>query len=190
MRLVLLFLAAAATAFPQHLSFGLKAGHPFEEIFGHRVSPTAILTPASGRYTIGPMIELHLPARASIELDVLYRPAKYSASGVSLATLTDITAGEWRVPLIAKYRLRNGLVTPFLGGGAAWRRFSGVTNADQTGGSTGGVATGGIEGKLAVIRLSGELRYTRWGAATFHNVVTGLAQANPNQVEVLVGISF
>jgi hypothetical protein len=170
----------------------LKTGHPFEDIFSNRVSATSVYTPASGHYTIGPMIELHLPFRASVELDVLYRPAKYKISGVSLGTLSELTAGEWRIPVLAKYRVRPGLVSPFLAGGVCWQRFSGVKNtADQVQSSTsGGVAAGGLEGKLTLIRLSGEIRYTRWGAATFRNVVSGIRQSNLNQMELLVGISF
>lgn len=192
MRLIILSLAAAAAAFPQHLSFGLKAGHPFEDVFSKRVSATSVYTPASGRYTIGPTIELHLPFHASVEFDLLYRPVKYNIQGVSLATLSELTAAEWRIPVLAKYRVRTGLVSPFLAGGVCWQRFTGVKNtSDQVQSSaTGGVAAGGLEGKLTLIRLSGEVRYTRWGAATFRNVVSGIRQSNLNQMELLVGISF
>lgn len=192
MRLIILSLFAAAAALPQHLSFGLKAGHPFEDVFSNRVSATSVYTPASGRYTIGPTVELHLPFHASVELDLLYRPLKYNIKGVSLGTLSELTAGEWRIPVLAKYRVRPGLVSPFVAGGVCWQRFSGVKNtADQVQSSTtGGVAAGGLEGKLTLIRVSGEIRYTRWGAATFRNVVSGIRQSNLNQMELLVGISF
>lgn len=191
-RLVILSLVAATAAFPQHLSFGLKAGHPFEDVFSNRVSAASVYTPASGRYTIGPVVELHLPFRVSVELDLLYRPVKYNIKGINSGTLSDLTAGEWRIPVLAKYQLRPGLVSPFLAGGVCWQRFSGVKNtADQVQSSTsGGVVAGGLEGKLTLIRLSGEIRYTRWGAATFSNVVSGIRQSNLNQMELLVGISF
>lgn len=187
MRIVVLFLLAAVAAFPQKLSFGLKGGHPFNDVFKNGITLDSVLNPASGRYTIGPMLELHLPHRTSVELDLLYRPAKADASGSSL--FSKITASEWRIPLLVKYRLRSGLVTPVVGAGPAWRRFTGVENA--TGGATTGVAAAaGLEGKFAILRLSGELRYTRWGSATFDSLVSGLARLDRNQVEVLVGISF
>jgi len=187
LRIVFLLLLAAAAAFPQKLSFGLKAGHPFEDVFKSGVTVESVVSPASGRYTIGPTLELHLPHGIGVELDLLYRPAKLGASGSSL--FSKITASEWRIPLLLKYRLRPGLVTPFVAAGPALRRFTGVENA--TGGaSTGVAAAAGLEGKLPILRLSGELRYTRWGSATFSSLVSGLAQLDRNQVETLVGITF
>ena len=187
MRITILFLVAAAAAFPQKLSFGLKAGHPLEDVFKSGVTLGTIVSPSSGRYTIGPMLELHLPHRTSVELDVLYRPAN---SGLHLTSgFSKLTASEWRIPLLLKYRFRPGLVTPFVGAGPAWQAFTGVTSG--SGSTTPGVAAAaGLEGKFAILRLSGELRYSRWGSATFDSLVSGLARLNRNQVEVLVGISF
>jgi hypothetical protein len=187
LRIVLLLLLAAATAFPQKLSFGLKAGHPFEDVFKSGITLGSVLSPSSGRYAIGPTLELHLPYRTSVELDLLYRPAQSGVSGSSL--LSKITASEWRIPLLLKYRLRDGLVTPFAAAGPALRRFTGVANASG-GGSAGVAAAAGLEGKFAIIRLSGELRYTRWGSASFSSLVSGLARLDQNQVEALVGITF
>ncbi|MGA2326284.1 MAG: hypothetical protein ABSH05_08340 [Bryobacteraceae bacterium] len=187
MRLVVLFLVAASAAFPQKLSFGLKAGHPFEDVFKSGVTVGSVLSPASGRYTIGPTLELHLPHGTSVELDVLYRPAKCAGSSSSL--LSKITASEWRIPLLLKYRLRSGLVAPYVAAGPALRRFTGVQNAEGSS-SSGVAAAAGLEGKLTIIRLSGELRYMRWGSATFNSLVSGLARLNRNQVEALVGITF
>ncbi len=182
---------AASAAFPQGLSFGLKAGYPFKDVFNNRSTPAALISPASGRYTIGPVLELHLPLRTSVEFDVLYRPAEFRRQQLGGGTLSKITAGEWRFPLLFKYRFSEGFVTPFLGGGVAWQHLRGVEDPEfTTSTKTGAVVAAGLEGRLPIIRISGELRYTRWGAATLGNVISGLKQTNLDQIDALVGITF
>jgi hypothetical protein len=161
LRLVLLILAAALTAFPRGLSFGLKAGYPFKDVFNNRSTPAALISPASGRFTIGPVLELHLPLRTSVEFDVLYRPAEFRSQPLAGGALSKITAGEWRFPLLLKYRFSEGLVTPFLGGGVSWQHLSGIDNpALTTSTKSGGVVAAGLEGRLPIFRLSAELRAT------------------------------
>jgi hypothetical protein len=191
LRMVLLSLVAASAAFPQGLSFGLKAGYPFKDVFNNRSTPAALITPASGRYTIGPVLELHLPFRTSVEFNALYRAGEFRRQVLGGPTLPDVTAGEWRFPVLFKYRFSEGLVTPFLGGGVSWQHLTGVDEpAYATNTKTGAVVAAGLEGRFPLIRLTGELRYTRWGAATLGNVISGLSQTNLNQVDALVGITF
>jgi hypothetical protein len=184
-RIVLLLLVAASAALPQRLSVGLKLGHPFKDVFKTGVTADRVINPSSGRYTIGPTVELYLPHRVSVEMDLLYRPAKYTSDPAT-------TASEWRLPLLVKYRLRGGVVAPFVAGGVAWQFFSGVSNDTEQvkSSTTGGVMAAGLEGKLPFFRLSGELRYTRWGAATFRNVVGGVNRSSLNQVDFLMGVTF
>ena len=100
-----------------------------------------------------------------------------------------VTASEWRIPVLLKYRLTSGLVAPFVSAGPALRAFTGAQNG--SGGSTAGVAAAvGLEGKVTLIRLTGELRYTRWGSATLGSLVTGLEQLNGNRVEALASVTF
>ncbi|MGO9094883.1 MAG: hypothetical protein ACLQGV_06625 [Bryobacteraceae bacterium] len=187
MRFVFLFLLAAATAFPQKLSFGLIGGRPFEDVIDSGITLGSVISPSSAGYTIGPKLELHVPHRLSVEADVLYRPASANLAGTS--PISKITASEWRIPLLLKYRFTDRVVTPFVSAGPALRAFTGAQ--DGSGGSTAGVAAAvGLEGKATLIRLTGELRYTRWGSATLGSLVTGLEQLNGNQVEVLASVTF
>jgi hypothetical protein len=187
MRFVFLFLLAAAAAFPQKLSFGLIGGYPFDDVFKSGIALGSVFNPSSGRYTIGPKLELHVPHRLSVEADVLYRPAQGSLTGQSPISM--VTASEWRIPVLLKYRLTSGLVAPFVSAGPALRAFTGAQNG--SGGSTAGVAAAvGLEGKVTLIRLTGELRFTRWGSATLGSLVTGLEQLNGNQVEALASVTF
>jgi len=192
LKLALMFLLAAAAAYPQKLfSFGAKIGHPFEDVLHSQLTLGSILTPSSGRYTLGPTVELNLPHRVSIEADILFRPIRFDAQ--TLGVTTDrITGYEWRFPLLAKYRLKGGRVRPYLAGGPAWQAVTGVKSGSGLAvkSATGGVAAGGLEVKVATVRLSGELRYTRWGAASVRSVLTGLAHSNLNQVDLLVGLTF
>jgi hypothetical protein len=187
MRFVFLFLIAAAAAFPQKLSFGLIGGRPFEDVIDSGVTLGSVISPSSAGYTIGPKLELHVPHRLSVEADVLYRHADASLTGQS--SISKITASEWRIPLLLKYRFTDRVVAPFVGAGPALRAFTGAPSG--SGGSTAGVAAAvGLEAKVSLIRATAELRFNRWGSATLGSLVTGLEQLNGNQVEALVGITF
>jgi hypothetical protein len=55
---------------------------------------------------------------------------------------------------------------------------------------SGFVAGAGLEGRLPLIRISPEIRYTRWGAANLRNPAGDFSLSNQNQIEALVGITF
>jgi opacity protein-like surface antigen len=83
-------------------------------------------------------------------------------------------------------------------GGVAWNRWSGVkqitniigvTNSNVSGIDTGFVLGGGIELYLPLIKLSPEVRYTRWGAKNITDL-GGALQSNQNQAEFLLGVTF
>lgn len=193
-KLVLAICLAAAAASAQPLSFGVKLGHPLADAFSSRIAGPLQYTPDSGRYVIGGTAELHLPMRVSAELDVLYRPIKYTTAGLtpSQPGRAETTAGQWQFPLMLKYRLRPGFVSPFAAGGVSFERLSGVPSQTPElvkGSATGFVLGAGLEGRVPVFRISGEIRYTRWGSATFRTQ-TGADLSNPNQVELLVGVIF
>ena len=104
----------------------------------------------------------------------------------------------WEFPLLLKYGLPGPFVRPFLDAGVAFDRWSGfkqlqvlaVTNkSDVSGTNTGFVAGAGIELHTPLIRLSPEIRYTRWGAGSITDL-SGALRSNQNQVEVLVGLTF
>lgn len=164
----------------------------------------------SGRYVIGPAFELRLPLRLSVGLDLLRRSLKYRSEGQTWDLTT--TADAWYFPLFAKYRLSDSWVAPFLAGGFAFERLSGIKQVgriisgtlprQETPVSTdrpdelanrsayGYLLSAGLEGKLAVLRISPEIRYTRWQRDTFLGGGKEFAVSRRNQFEVLVGIMF
>lgn len=213
MRLLVLALLAAATAFPQRISFGVKAGMPASDVFNSGNGRNVTYRPQSGRYLVGPTVELLLPFRFSVEADALYRSAAYRAtSAQTVGNAVDLrtTAKTWQFPVLLKYRLSKKLVTPFLDAGFVFNR---LTDVKQTGQIAGGLIPAGqlsgnqppeltrrtahgyafgagLEGKLLFLRLSPEIRYTRWQSDNFQSDYAGFRLANRNQLEVLFGITF
>lgn len=211
--MVLVMLPAAA-AFAQRPWIGFKAGVPTADAFRSGAFSERRYVPDSGRYVIGPMFELRLPLRFSIELDLLYRSLKYRAQSEHPRGSYDLTteANAWHFPLVGKFRLSGGLVAPYVAGGYAFQRLSGLKQVgtilsgtlprtptrvetdqpDELARRTnyGYVLGGGLEGRLPGVRISPEIRYTRWRQETFVNFGSITPVSRRSQVEVLVGIAF
>ncbi len=199
-------MAGSLTAQP--VSFGVKAGVPFVDFVGSAAgtTPGFSATGFSNRYIVGATIEVHLPKQISVEADALYRHATYN--GVFFYPLVGTTLDHTRmglleIPILVKYRFA-GRVRPFVDGGAAFDRVVGLTNSyvniavfgspiftgtnaaptQLSNSTTPGIVTGGgIEAHAGVVRISPELRYTRWTSAHFFF-------SSQNQVDFLVGITF
>jgi opacity protein-like surface antigen len=199
MRLVLLWLFGTLSAFAQLLSFGVRGGLPLTDFYHAVSSPGATFSSTSTRFIVGPTIELHLPAGFGVEADVLYRRFNYRASANLVDALVNTGASNaWEFPLLVKYKTPGLFVRPFLDAGVAFNRWSGfkqlqvlalVTRSDVSGTDTGFVAGAGIELHTPLVRLSPEVRYTRWGASSITDL-GGALRSNQNQVEVLIGLTF
>ncbi len=118
-----LFFAAALMAPAQVVSFGIKAGVPMTQASPHRFAGEAIDT---GRWTVGPTIEVRLVHNFSLEADALY----HSYSSQNRSSFTDPDYGlmfssirsdtkAWDLPLLLKYRFLSGSWRPFVDGGYA-----------------------------------------------------------------------
>lgn len=189
-RLLLVLLLGAAAASPQRLSFGLKAGAPLTDLVKSESWKGLQYEPSSGRYTIGPVIELLFPERFSIEFDALYRPLRYRTH---LANTVAETAGSaWQFPLLVKMRLSRNFVAPYLAAGVTFNRLSGLKDlAELSDSSTAGWVVGfGLEGRLPIVRISPEVRYTKWRSENLRNTAGGFGLSQTNQLEALVGITF
>ena len=199
MRLVLLWLIGTLSASAQLISGGIRGGLPLTDFYQAVSSSGASLSSTSTRFILGPTIELHLPAGFGLEADALYRHFDYRASVNLIDSLVNLGASNgWEFPLLLKYRLPGPFVRPYLDAGVAFDRWSGfkqlqvlavTTRSDVSGTNTGFVAGAGIELHTPLIRLSPEIRYTRWGASSITDV-SGALRSNQNQVEVLVGLTF
>src|SRR5579885_3267092 len=128
MRALLLLFLAAASAWPQIISFGVKAGLPFTDFLDTASSGRVNFSTVTNRYLVGPTAELHLPAGLGLEVDALYRHFSYqgTTSGVDTLTSQSTTAGSWEFPILLKYRFPTPLVKPFVDGGVAFNTLTGL----------------------------------------------------------------
>ena len=201
-----------AAAFSQPFSYGVKGGMPLTDFVDAVRAQNINASTTTNRYIVGVTGEARLPFGLGVEVDVLYRHFRYSSSGtlsgVASSFNMDTTSGAWEFPLLAKYRFKGKIVRPFLDGGVAWDKLSGLTQTFQTvppgvsiskstsspvelANSTtrGYVLGGGLDLKLLILHITPEVRLTRWGAKHFIDT-TGLVNSKQNQAEFLVGFTF
>ena len=172
---------------------------------------------ATRRYTAGAGLGLRLPHGFGADCDVLYQRLGFDVNSmptpIGIAMVhTWTTANSWEFPLMGKFRFsRHAAVTPWVGGGVSFRATSGVSSTSEridvfrnvsrwTSQSDqhldarsrfGGVVMAGVGAPAGFLRVSAEIRYTRWRADDL--AATGGyfdVKSNPNQAELLLGITF
>ncbi len=196
MKLLALFFAGTMSVLGQ-FSFGVRGGLPFTNFFQAASNPEQTFNSSATQFIVGPTVELRLPAGFGLEAEALFRHFQYNATANIAEELVHNTASDaWEFPLLVKYRMPGMFVKPFLDGGVAFDHWSGVkqiaglVSSSSTSGANAGVVVGaGIELHLPLVRLSPEIRYTRWGAASEADL-GGALQSRQNQAELLVGLIF
>ena len=207
MRTLLLsgFFLSACGCYGQSLLLGVKGGVRLtDDITGNATSE-------SKRYVVGPMVELQLPFGLGVEFDALYRREGYLASSdIILPTSANERANSWEFPILLKYRLAFPLVKPYVVAGYAPRVISGSINgisatcnaltqvctpvSYHTGAdfnaSHGLVVGGGVQVGFRSLRLSPEVRYTRWNNNAISVSQAVDVQSTQNQIDVLLGIAW
>lgn len=145
------------------------------------------------RLVLGPLVELSLTPRFSVEGNALSR-----SSGITTRVTTgpgqvwksaSSWADPWEFPLLVKYRLSTGSYRPFLALGPSFRLSKEIAGAWLS--NYGAAAGVGLEMRMKRIRIAPALRYTHWGPDR-SRVLDGPADSgvSRNQVQLLVGISF
>jgi hypothetical protein len=189
--------------FSQRLAIGVKGGVRLTEDF--ELSGAS----QSKRYLAGAAVEIKLPLRFAIEADALYSRAGFqvlssSPFGSSIETQR---ANVWEIPLLAKFRpfrhvfAEAGYAPRIMTGSGRFEstsidfltgnvtRSSGAAKRDYDV-SHGLITGGGIEFHLGPLRLSPEVRYTRWN----NRPVDGFGshgyfvRSTQNRADVLLGI--
>ncbi len=189
---LLLIFVAALSASAQPLGVGIKGGLPLTDLFnsaGNFKSETQ-------RYIVGPMIELRLPAGFAIEGDALYTKANLSspltAAGSVISSVVDTNSWEFPVLLKKKFGGADTIgasAKPYIGAGASFRYLTGLGdlpafikgtgNVDKN--NIGFVAGVGVEIKvLKLLRISPEVRFTRWGTDNFASGLANIWKTNRN----------
>jgi hypothetical protein len=186
-----LLLVFSSLGFSQ-FSFGVKAGIPLNDAYYDYKSLVRYGTatnPTTQRFLIGPTLEVHLPGRFSIEADAIYRRSSFDYSLANANASIHDVARNLEFPLLAKWEITPGPIRPFVDGGVSFRhifldRDPGFLTNPTT---TGGVLGAGITLKAGRVRISPEIRYTRWGSTaldlpSFRSV--------RNQGDFMVGFTF
>jgi hypothetical protein len=206
-----LVLASLSPAIAQSISVGLKAGARLGDEFS---DTNGTLHDESKRYTLGPMVDLKLPFRFSLELDALYRPVGYTVQNFDFNFFTSRErSSSWEFPIVAKYRLPGALrIAPYVGVGYAPRVVYGSrvdgqidydlqghiirvssTKSDTTYDATHGmVIEGGVTIPVSHLHISPEIRYTRWNSPFLdHQGSHGFGYfSQQDQVELLFGLTW
>ena len=205
-RLLLLFLIAASAYSESLIGGGIKFGAPLTEAKVAFNPSTAFKSDAT--YVLGPQFELRLPAGFAIELDALYTNLKLKPTSLAATALglNAFDADSWEFPVLGKKKFGKGALRPFIGAGASFRKLTNIKNIGNfiVGGSgastnpsdyegrdsTGFVIGAGLEIRALFIRLTPEIRFTRWGTKSLGEGVRNVFQLNESQGQVLIGISF
>jgi hypothetical protein len=198
-------LAALAVSSPllaQIVSLGLRTGIPI-------IPPLSADGPqqaSAPRYTIGPLIEVHLGHGVDLGADFLVQRAKLAVSAGSARA--DIW--RWEAPITFIYRLP-APTRLFVRAGVSLNRVFEISGATECGrgpfgeqfyclegsslaelrhrGTSGFVVGGGLRLKLRRLWLEPEVRLTRWTERNF-GVRGSAVRSNLNQIELLFGVIF
>lgn len=183
LKTVLCVFVVAGFASAQPFGAGMKVGVPATDAFKVFPVPSpSIFTGDSPRYTIGPYVELRLPANMAVEVDALYRSYDFRTDGLGAS------ASSWEFPFLVKHRFFAGPVRPYFDAGVSFSRLSDIKLSSLNHRSNYGIVVGGgLEFNLFLIKVSPELRYTGWA---FRNFDGSQVQSKRNQLAVLVGFGF
>jgi hypothetical protein len=203
-----LLLVMAAPVVAQPFGAGFKLGVPLNDAFELTSSQNLPVSLKNKSYIVGPQFELRLPAGFSIELDALYTSFRINSVGAVATSLLggSFDTDSWEFPLMLKKKFGGAdavaaSVRPFVDVGASFRRLGDVgeigrfitstgANIGSERNSTGFVIGGGVEIRALFIRISPEIRFTRWGTDNFREGLANILNTNRNQGQFLVGISF
>jgi hypothetical protein len=184
-------------------SVGVTGGVPLNDAYNAVRHGNLNYATNTKRWTAGPTIEIGLPLNFGIEIDALYRREAVQQSGTVLDLLVNHSANlnAWDFPLLLKLRLAPGPIKPFVGAGPTFRHLGGAKDLENffTGetqnqfrtrsSNVGFTAAAGLELHAPVIRITPQLRYTRWGWQTFRDPASAF-RSNSNQWDFLLGITF
>jgi hypothetical protein len=184
------------------IGFGLKGGARLSD-FTQDFSDSTVgqTTKQDHIYTIGPYAELSLPLGFSLEADLLYKKSGATLEGIANGTTSisrQFNFDSFDLPILAKKRFgRKGIFfRPFVEGGIANRYSTGLPGSTSltdplTAGTHGGwqegiALGGGVEFKLLILKISGELRWTRFGNISSSTI----PKISANQAEFLIGVGL
>lgn len=146
---------------------------------------STVMGPGPASLLAGVMLQAEIGAGFAVEGDALHQPLHIDFQSTINGHETPVQVAtniEWNFPVLAKYRHRMRVATPFAELGPSFRLPQGVTGASHYG-LTAGL---GAELHLRRLKIAPGLRYTRWGPEGAQAFEAG----NLNRVEFLTGFFF
>lgn len=176
------------------LHFGLVGGAPLTGGIAE-VSRPERLDEKQG-YAGGLAVEVELNRRVAVEVNGLYRPYRayrysiFESPGITPREVSfEFTVLTWQVPVLARYRfLPESRLRPFVAAGPSFR-FAGNLNGFNPS-RLGFTAGGGFETDYKGAKISPMLRFTRWARDPVEHRFFPGPRTAPNQVEMLVSVTF
>ena len=189
MRTLLLGLFLSVPACAEIFSYGAVVGTPLTDVTQTTTIAGINYLRNSTLFTIGPTLQVNLPAGFRIEIDALYRPVAYQIATTFFVgnVITNVSASQFAFPVLLQYHVgRYHLIKPYAEAGFS---FATLTNLEHAAtivktNNAGLVLGFGTDIKIPFVRISPEIRYTRQFASDFLQI------SQLNQAEVLVGIRF
>ena len=192
---------------------GVQLNDPFQANDINVLAPSNIrYSFANHRYVIGPVVQFKLPLHLGLEFDALYRRYGYTSSTGGVDTIADraTVANTWEFPVLLKFRVFGGPLSPFLLAGPNFRYIAGANqnttlrvfpgnrvNATSSLAqelenrfAAGFSAGGGISVGPRYLRVEPQFRYSRWGWENFVSSPADIFKSNNNQVDFLLELRF
>jgi len=184
--LALAFTPAPNISHAQTLTYGVVAGSPLTNDYGHRetfyinpvtgnVGDFAETSASRGFLMGGALVEWQFPQRLSVEADALYRALHFNRTqfGPRDTVLT------WELPVLLKYSFKEAAgLHPFVEAGPAFRATGNLNSNPSHDGFSAGA---GLGIHVHFLDVAPGIRYTRWQGDRDNLIVT-----KSDQLELLV----
>ena len=186
MRAIALFAVLALGLQAQSVHFGVKGGMPLNDA----IDAAGSFKSDFKHFTFGPMVDVFLPGGLGVEANALYKKTGYTVDASSGATAGSHSAPSWEFPLLLKYRLPGEALRPYFAGGYVFRSIGDMARLERSG--SHGLALGaGLMIDLKLVKLSPEIRYTRWNNDVFGGSGSPITiKSVKNQADFLIGFTF
>jgi len=195
MRTLFLTLFLTVPACGELFSVGAILGTPLTDVTKTTTVAGLNYLRNSTLFTVGPSLQVNLPAGFRVEIDALYRPVAYQVATSTGAVAGAPSASQFRFPVLVQHHLGSfPLIKPYAEAGLSFDHLTNLEQAafllpDKPGAivqttHAGFVLGAGLDIKIPFVRLSPELRYTRQFSSDFQGI------SELNQAEFLVGIRF
>lgn len=198
-----MLLAGSGVVCAQRVAVGGEAGVPVTASIARPRSPR--VDPATYRLVGGPALDLSIAGPLSVRFNALYQRVSFRQEAFGRYILASKTTGDlWQFPILLKCRIPAGEWDPFITAGPSFQVATRITRSSMSPSSptpyvdhpepehraiAGFAAGAGVDLKRGRLRISPEVRYTRWSTQT---ILTDINRVGTklDQLQVLVGITL